>query len=135
MPAININAMISVPRALQVVAGGAALYGGWKASSGFVRSAYREDMLGDRKRIVEVDGGVTIFQVREPQGGDVTKIAIGAGVVSAATGAILLGNRAWGNVPLRQGAGAALFALGLGAIAGAATIAQQYSRIDFEPVR
>jgi hypothetical protein len=136
---INLNAMISTPRLVQIAAGGAGIYAGWKLSSSLVRNAYREDLLGDPTRIVEVDGKNIIYQTREPQGSKLTNFTMGAGAAAAfAGGALLLGNATATEgvkAVLKNGAGAALFALGLGAIAGATAIAAQYKGADFEPVR
>lgn len=139
MPSFNVNAIVTAPRALQVVAGGAALYGGWKLSSSLVRSAYREDLLGDPTRVVEIDGKTMIYQTREPQGGRLTNYAMGAGAAAAfAGGALALGSQptTTGLMSLlKTGGGAALVALGIGAIAGATAMSAQYSGADFERVR
>jgi hypothetical protein len=137
---INLNAMVSTPRLIQIAAGGAGIYAGWKLSSSLVRNAYREDLLGDPTRIVEVDGKNVIYQTREPQGSKLTNFTMGAGAAAAfAGGALLLGSSTAAATGiksmLRTGAGAGLFALGLGAIAGATAIAAQYKGADFEPVR
>jgi hypothetical protein len=136
---INLNAVLTAPRLVQVAAGGAALFAGWKLSSELVRNAYREDLLGDPTRIVEVDGKTVIYQTREPQGNRLTNFTMGAGAAAAfAGGARLLGSSAGvtglGSL-VKTGGGAALFALGLGAIAGATAISAQYKGADFEPVR
>lgn len=130
---------LNAPRLAQVGIGGVALYGGYRAASSMIRSAYREDLLGDPTRIVEVDGRTIIFQPREPQGGKLTNFTMGAGAAAAFAGGVLL----LGSTPgaaglrtmLRTGAGAALFAAGLGAIAGATAMSAQYSGADFHPVR
>lgn len=136
---LNLNAILTAPRAVQVVAGGAAIYGGWKVSSSLVRNAYREDLLGDPTRIVEVDGKTVIYQTREPQGNKLTNFTMGAGAAAAfAGGALLLGaNPAATGIKslLRTGGGAALIMAGIGAIAGATAISAQYKGADFEPIR
>jgi hypothetical protein len=124
---------------VQVAVGGAALFGGWKLGSSIVRNAYRDDLLGDPTRVVEVDGKTMIYQTREPQGGKLTNYMMGAGAASAFVGGVLL----LGNSPgitgiknlLRTGAGAGFIALGIGAIAGATAMSAQYAGADFEPVR
>lgn len=130
---------ITGSRIAQVGIGGAALIGGFQVASSIVRSTYREDLLGDPTRVVEVDGRTMIYQTREAQGGKVTNFTMGAGAAAAfAGGALLLGNApaATGITSmLRSGGGAALFALGLGAIAGATAMSAQYSGADFEPIR
>jgi hypothetical protein len=130
---------INGARAAQVVIGGAALFGGYKLASSMVRTAYREDLLGDPTRIVEIDDKTMIYQTREAQGGKLTNFTMGAGAAAAfAGGALVLGG---GGVAatgiknmLRLGGGAALFALGLGAIAGATATSAQYQGSNFEPV-
>ncbi|MCW2927805.1 MAG: hypothetical protein JWM86_1773 [Thermoleophilia bacterium] len=133
------NFAITAPRLVQVGLGGAALYGGYRVASTMIRSAYREDLLGDPTRVVEIDGKTMIYQTREAQGGKLTNFTMGAGAAAAfAGGALLLGNApaaAGLKSMLRTGGGAALFALGLGAIAGATAMSAQYSGADFEPVR
>lgn len=124
---------LTTPTLVQLGVGGAALFGGYKVASGMIRSAYREDLLGDPTRVVEIDGKTMIYQTREAQGGKLTNIALGAGAAAAfAGGALLLGAS---QTLVRTGGGAALFALGLGAIAGATAISAQYTGADFEPVR
>lgn len=139
MGPITLN--ISAARIGQVAVGGAALFGGYKMASSMVRTAYREDLLGDPTRIVEIDGKTMIYQTREAQGGKLTNFTMGAGAAAAfAGGALVLGG---GGVVgatgirnmLRLGGGAALFALGLGAIAGATAVSAQYQGADFEPIR
>jgi hypothetical protein len=138
MGPITLN--LSAARIGQIAVGGAALFGGYKIASSMVRTAYREDLLGDPTRIVEIDGKTMIYQTREAQGGKLTNFTMGAGAAAAfAGGALVLGG---GGVAatgiknmLRLGGGAALFALGLGAIAGATAISAQYQGADFEPVR
>lgn len=133
---ININAA----RLAQVALGGAAVYGGWKLSSGMVERAYHEDFFGDPSRIVHVDGQSIIRQDREPQGGTLTKVMMGAGGAAAFAGSVLAlggqGVAAEGmKGMLRMGGGVALFALGTGAIAGALAMSKQYEGADFEPIR
>jgi hypothetical protein len=135
---ISVNVALNPTRIAQVVAGGAAVVGGYHLASGVIRTAYREDLLGDPTRIVEVDGRTMIYQTRTPQGGSLTNVMLGAGAVSAAVGGILaLGSQAsaTGLKGLaRSFGGVGLFALGLGAIAGATSMAAQYNGADFEPV-
>ncbi len=138
MGPITLN--ISAARIGQIAVGGAALYGGYTIASSMVRTAYREDLLGDPTRIVEIDGKTMIYQTREAQGGKLTNFTMGAGAAAAfAGGALVLsggGVAATGlKNMLRLGGGAALFALGLGAIAGATAVSAQYQGADFEPVR
>lgn len=138
MGPITLN--LSAARIGQIAVGGAALFGGYKVASSIVRTAYREDLLGDPTRIVEIDGKTMIYQTREAQGGKLTNFTMGAGAAAAfAGGALVLGGTgvAASGVKqmLRLGGGAALFALGLGAIAGATAISAQYQGADFEPVR
>ena len=136
MPGFTLN--ISPARVAQVVLGGAALVGGYQLSSSLVRSAYRDDLLGDPTRIVEVDGRAIIFQNREAQGGKLTNVAMGAGAAAAFGGAVLTFGAGGGSgvaAALRLGGGVALFALGLGAITGATAISAQYQGTDFVPVR
>lgn len=136
---ININLAANAPRIVQVAAGGVALYGGWKIGSAVVRNAYREDLLGDPTRVVEVDGKTMIYQTREPQGGKLTNYMMGGGAAAAFAGSALLLGKPFGATGLKSmlatGGGAALFALGVGAIAGATALSAQYRGADFEPVR
>lgn len=133
------NLTINAQRLAQVGIGGIAVFGGYRAASSIVRSAYREDLLGDPTRIIEVDGRTVIYQSREPQGAKLTNFTMGAGAAAAfAGGALLLGatpGPAALRSMLRSGGGAALFASGLGAIAGATAMSAQYSGADFHPVR
>lgn len=138
MGPITLN--LSAARIGQIAVGGAALFGGYKVASSIVRTAYREDLLGDPTRIVEIDGKTMIYQTREAQGGKLTNFTMGAGAAAAfAGGALVLGGTGVAasgmKEMLRLGGGAALFALGLGAIAGATAISAQYQGADFEPVR
>ena len=87
--AFNFTLAMNPTRVAQVVVGGAALLGGYKVASEMIRTAYREDLLGDPTRIVEVDDTTMIYQTREAQGGKLTNIMLGAGAVSAAVGGIL----------------------------------------------
>ncbi len=137
MSTITLN--ISAARLAQVAIGGAALFGGYTLASSMVRTAYREDLLGDPTRIVEIDDKTMIYQTREPQGGKLTNVTLGAGAAAAfAGGALVLGGSLGATGlkgALRLGGGAALFALGLGAIAGATATTAQYQGSNFEPVR
>jgi hypothetical protein len=138
MGPITLN--ISAARIGQIAVGGAALFGGYKIASSMVRTAYREDLLGDPTRIVEIDGKTMIYQTREAQGGKLTNFTMGAGAAAAfAGGALVLGGSGVAATGvknmLRLGGGAALFALGLGAIAGATAVSAQYQGADFEPIR
>lgn len=138
MGPITLN--LSAARIGQIAVGGAALFGGYKLASSMVRTAYREDLLGDPTRIVEIDGKTMIYQTREAQGGKLTNFTMGAGAAAAFAGGVLVlggGGVAGTGMKnmLRLGGGAALFALGLGAIAGATAVSAQYQGADFEPVR
>ncbi len=137
MPTINIS--LDPTRLAQVVLGGAAVVGGYKAASSMIRTAYREDLLGDPTRVIELDDRTMIYQTREPQGAKLTNYLLGAGAASAFIGSALAlsnpGVTAGVPAALRNVGGAALFALGIGAIAGAASMAAQYSGADFAPVR
>jgi hypothetical protein len=133
------NISISAPRLLQMGLGAAGLVGGFAIASSTVRTAYREDLVGDPNRVVEIDDRTMIYQTREPQGGKLTNFTMGAGAASAFAGGALLLGAAPGlsgvQSLLRTGGGAALFALGIGAIAGATAMAAQYDGADFVPVR
>lgn len=136
---LNMTLTLNPMRAAQIALGGAALFGGYKLGSDIIRTAYRDDLLGDPTRIVEVDDRTVIYQMREPQGGRLTNIMLGAGAASAfAGGALVLGTPA-GTTGIkaiaRSAGGIGLFALGLGAIAGASAMAAQFSGADFRPVR
>ncbi len=138
MGPITLN--LSAGRIGQIALGGAALFGGYKVASNIVRTAYREDLLGDPTRIVEIDGKTMIYQTREAQGGKLTNFTMGAGAAAAfAGGALVLGGAGVAGTGIKNmlklGGGAALFALGLGAIAGATAVSAQYQGADFEPVR
>ena len=139
MPAISLNLAINPVRIAQVALGGAAVFGGYKVASSMIRTAYREDLLGDPTRVVEIDDKTMIYQTRDPQGARLTNFTLGAGAAAAfAGGALVLGMPAGTTgmkAMLHSGGGAALFALGLGAIAGATAIAAQYNGANFEPVR
>lgn len=133
---------LNAPRMIQVGLGAAALAGGYALASSMVRTAYRDDLLGDPTRIVEIDDRTIIYQNRDAQGGKLTNVLLGAGAASAfAGGALVLGASSSTAAAtsakqlLRTGGGAALFALGLGAIAGATAMAAQYAGADFVPVR
>ena len=130
---------INPVRAAQVALGGAALFGGYKVASSMVRAAYREDLLGDPTRVVEVDDRTMIYQTREPQGGKLTNYLLGAGAAAAFVGgALVLGAPASTTSQVRSllhvGGGTGLFALGVGAIAGATAMAAQYNGADFTNV-
>lgn len=138
MGPITLN--LSAARIGQIAVGGAALFGGYKVASNIVRTAYREDLLGDPTRIVEIDGKTMIYQTREAQGAKLTNFTMGAGAAAAfAGGALVLGGAGVAGAGIKNmlklGGGAALFALGLGAIAGATAVSAQYQGADFEPVR
>lgn len=138
MGPITLN--LSAARIGQIAVGGAALFGGYKVASSIVRTAYREDLLGDPTRIVEIDGTTMIYQTRDAQGGKLTNFTMGAGAAAAfAGGALVLGGSGVAGTGIRSmlklGGGAALFALGLGAIAGATAVSAQYQGADFEPIR
>lgn len=136
MGPITLN--VTGARIAQIALGGAAVYGGYKLASSVVRNAYREDLLGDPTRIVEIDDKTMIYQTREAQGGKLTNFMMGAGALTAAVGGVLalrgLGATGMRGV-LATGGGAALFALGLGGIAGATSTAAQFQGSDFEPIR
>lgn len=139
MSAINLSLSVNPVRIAQVALGGAAVFGGYKVASSMIRTAFRDDFVGDPTRVVEIDDKTMIYQTREPQGPKLTNVTLGAGAAAAfAGGALVLGAPA-GATGLRSmlhtGGGTALFALGLGAIAGATAIATQYKGADFEPVR
>jgi hypothetical protein len=139
MPAISMNLNVNPVRIAQIALGGAAVFGGYKAASSMIRTAFREDLIGDPTRVVEIDDKTMIYQTREPQGAKLTNFTLGAGAAAAfAGGALVMGAPAGATglkAMLRSGGGAALFALGVGAIAGATAIAAQYNGSDFEPVR
>ena len=137
MPTISVS--LNPTRIAQVVLGGAAVVGGYKAASSTIRAAYRDDLLGDPTRVIEVDDTTMIYQTREPQGPKLTNYLLGAGAASAFVGGALAlsAPSITAGMPamLRNVGGTALFALGVGAIAGAASMAAQYSGADFTPVR
>ena len=136
MPGFTLN--VNAARVAQLVIGGAAVYGGFKLSEAMVRSGYRDDLLGDPTRIVEIDGKTMIYQPRDPQGSKLTTVAIGGGMAAAVAGSVLVLGAAGGaglGTMARVGLGTALFALGVGAIAGATAIDDQWRGTDFEPIR
>jgi len=136
MPAFTLN--LNAARVAQLVIGGAGIYGGFKLAESLVRSGYRDDLLGDPTRIVEIDGKSMIYQTRDPQGGKLTNVAIGGGMAAAFAGSVLVLGAAGGaglGTMARVGLGTGLFALGLGAIAGATAIDDQWRGTDFEPIR
>lgn len=132
---VAINLTINPLRVAQVVAGGAAVFGGYRVASDMVETAFRQDVRGDRERVVATDGNVVIFQPREPQGDRLANMMRGAGAASAFIGgALALGagaNAAGLGAALRSAGGIGLFTLGVGAIAGATSAAAQFSNSDF----
>jgi hypothetical protein len=127
----------------RLVAAGVGIVGagvGWRESSKLVHDTYSQDIFGNPQRPIETNGDTTIIQVREPQGGGMTtKMVIGGALATFVGGALALGGSgltATGSKQLlRLGAGAALFGLGAGAIAGAGYINEQYTGGDFVPPR
>ncbi len=138
MASITLN--VSIGKVAPFLIGGAAALGGGALASSIVRTAYREDLLGDPTRIVEIDDKTMIYQTREAQGGRLTNFMMGAGAAAAFAGGVLaLGSAAAGATGVvgmaRMGAGAVLMGLGIGAIAGATATSAQYQGTDFTPVR
>lgn len=135
MSIATINVAVNPLRVAQVVAGGAAVFGGYRLASDMVEAAFRADVRGDRERVVATDGNVVIFQPREPQGAKLSNLMMGAGAASAFIGGALAlgaGASATGiGGALRSAGGIGLFALGVGAIAGATAGAAQFSNSDF----
>lgn len=132
---VAINLTINPLRVAQVVAGGAAVFAGYNVASNMVETAFRQDVRGDRERVVATDGNVVIYQPREPQGPRLSNVMMGAGAASAFVGgALVLGSGAslagLGGA-LRSAGGIGLVALGVGAIAGATSAAAQFSNSDF----
>lgn len=128
---------VTVPRMIQVGVGAGGLVGGFMAGSAIVRGAYRADLVGDPSRVVEMDDRWIVDQPREPQGPGLTKAMMGAGALTAGIGAALT----MGHVPLlsasslaRSGAGALLFAGGVGLVMGAIASSMQYRGADVRPV-
>lgn len=131
---VTINAARVAQAGVGVVAAGA----GYAVASSMVGSTFREDLLGSPSEVLEVDGNAVIVQNREGQGGTLTKVFIGAGAASAWGGGALLGlidESAKGfKGAVRTGGSAGLFALGLGAVAGAGAMAARYAGAEFVPI-
>lgn len=122
----------------QLGVGAAGAFAGYRLGSAVVRSTYRDDMLGDPTRIVELDEDTKIFQHREPQGGRIAFFTVvGGGAIAFAGGALSGGGAAaMGAASLvRSGGGAALAGIGFGAIVGAAVMSAQYRGADHTPIR
>jgi hypothetical protein len=128
---------------VKLVAAGVGVVGagiGWHESSKLVHDTYSQDIFGNPQRQIDTNGDTSIIQVREPQGGSmVMKMVIGGSIATFVGGALAFGGTglaaSGSRQLLRLGAGAALFGLGAGAIAGAGYITQQYSGGDFVPPR
>lgn len=136
---INVSLSINAKVLSQIGLGGLALAGGYKASSEIVRSAFRNDLLNDPTRVVEIDDRTMIYQVREAQGGRLTNTMLAAGAASAFAGSVLTLGTPVGQSSIKSLArafgGTGLFFLGLGAIAGATATSAQYRGTDFRPIR
>jgi hypothetical protein len=127
----------NVTRIGQVVLAGAGIAGGFWAGSQVIKAAYRNDLVGDPSRVVEMDDKWIVDQPREPQGPGLTKAMMGAGALVAGIGAALT----LGHVPVmsavsmaRSGAGALLFAGGVGLLVGSIATSMQYRGADVRPV-
>ena len=123
---------------LKLAVGAAALAGGYQTSSTIVRSARREDLLGDPMGVIEVDGDTAVLQPRTGQGKQLATYTMGAGAVAAFVGGIYSFTPSAKHVAtegvrvlLRGAGGAGLLAGGIGVIAGAAATSARYDGAEF----
>lgn len=131
--------ILSLPlatRGVQIGIGAAALAGGTILGGMVIKHTYRNDLLGDPTRIVDIADGRIIDQSRSTQGPGLTKAFMGVGAVMSGVGAaVTLGGGAeaaktGARALLRHGGGALLFAGGLGLIAGSIAASMQYTGSD-----
>lgn len=131
--------ILSLPlatRGVQIGVGAAALIGGAIGGGMVIKNTFRNDLLGDPTRVVEVTNGRIIDQSRSAQGPGLTKAFMGIGGLTAGIGfATMLGGGAeaaqtGARALLRHGGGAMLFAGGLGLIAGSIGASMYFSGTD-----